>query len=156
MSLLEKMAKYLRWADNRIWHIVSGLSEEEYSKDLGKNIGSLKKRYVHLAEDYLDWYNYWTGNDSEELPDFDSMDRNELFKSIQQSINKFIAMIKNPSINTIQMDGEKKVTISFEEIFFHLVNHATYHRGQIVMALRMLDKDVQMTDYVPYRVQTAS
>ena len=156
MILLEQMAKYLPWADMRIWQIVSELSEEEYSKDLGKNMGSIKRRYVHLAEDYLDWYYDWIGRESKEFPDFNSMARNELFQSIQQSINKFVVMIENPPVKSIQIEKEKKkITITFEEIFFHLVNHATYHRGQIVMALRMLGKDVQMTDYVPHRIQTA-
>ena len=155
MKLLERMAKYLLWADKRIWQIVSELSEDEYSKDLGKNIGSIKRRYVHLAEDYQEWYYDWIGNSSKELPDFSSMGRDELFQSIQQSINRFISMIESPPIESIEIDTDRgKITITFEEIFFHLVNHATYHRGQIVMALRMLDRDVQMTDYVPHRIQT--
>jgi uncharacterized damage-inducible protein DinB len=49
--------------------------------------------------------------------------------------------------------GEAKLRMTFDEILFHLVNHATYHRGQIVMGLRILGKDVVMTDYVPYRRQ---
>ena len=156
MILLERMAKYLQWADMRIWQIVSELSEEEYSRDLGKNMGSIKGRYVHLAEDYLDWYYVWTGGDSKKFPDFNSMARNELLQSIQQSINKFVVMIENPPVKSIQIEeNKKKITVTFEEIFFHLVNHATYHRGQIIMALRTLDRDVQMTDYVPHRIQTA-
>ena len=154
MKLLERMSRYLQWADGQIWNIVSTLSEEEYSKDLGNNIGSIKRRYVHLAEDYLEWYFDWTGKVSEEMPDFNSMERSEIFQSVQQSINKFIAMIEDRSIESIQIDTDKeKITISFEEIFFHLVNHSTYHRGQIVTALRILGKEVQMTDYVPYRIQ---
>jgi uncharacterized damage-inducible protein DinB len=40
-------------------------------------------------------------------------------------------------------------------MIFHLVNHYTYHRGQIVMGPRILVENVQMTDYVPYRLNTS-
>jgi len=154
MELLERMGQYLLWADERIWQIVSELSEEDYSRDLGMNIGSIKKRYVHLAEDYLEWYFDWIGNHSEKMLDFNALGRDEIFHIIQQTINRFIAMIKKPSVELIQIDAEKdKITIAFEEIFFHLVNHATYHRGQIVIGLRILGKEVPMTDYVPHRIQ---
>jgi uncharacterized damage-inducible protein DinB len=49
----------------------------------------------------------------------------------------------------------KIVTIDLDEMIFHLVNHYTYHRGQIVMGLRILGENVQMTDYVPYRLNTS-
>lgn len=156
MALLERMSKYIRWADSKIWDIVASLNENEYSRDLGENIGSIKRRYIHLAEDYREWYYDWIGQDPGEKPDFITMKRDELFKSIQQYTKKFIEMIENRAIESIKINvTRKEITLTFDEIFFHLVNHATYHRGQIVMALRILGKEVQMTDYVPFKIQTA-
>ncbi|GAG55918.1 unnamed protein product, partial [marine sediment metagenome] len=66
----------------------------------------------------------------------------------------FINMIEDRPVNHIEMDTDKeKLRINYEEILFHLVNHATYHRGQIVVGLRTLGKEVVMTDYVPHRIQ---
>jgi uncharacterized damage-inducible protein DinB len=156
MTLLENMNKYLFWADSKIWDIVRNLTEEEYSRDLYDNGGSIKRRYAHLAQDLREWYFDWIGRDYGEVPDFMNMSREEVFKSITEYNQKFANMIKERTVNHLDIDtGEAELRVTFEEIFFHLVNHATYHRGQIVMGLRILGKNVVMTDYVPHRMQTA-
>ena len=40
--------------------------------------------------------------------------------------------------------------LTMEGMVFNIINHATYHRGQIVTLLRCLGKEVPATDYVPY------
>lgn len=150
------MSKYLFWADLTIWNIVQNLTDEEYKRNLYDNGGSIQRRYTHLAEDLWEWYFDWVGQDSGEEPDFMSMSREEVFKSINEYSKMFTDMIETRTVNHLDLDtGEVKLRISFDEILFHLVNHATYHRGQIVMDLRILGKDVVMTDYVPYRIQLA-
>jgi len=154
MTLLENMSAYLFWADSTIWNIVQSLSDEEYSRDLYENGGSIQRRYAHLAEDLREWYFDWIGQTLGEELDFMSMPREVVLKSINEYTKMFTDMVEKRTINYLEMDtGEEKLRITFDEILFHLVNHATYHRGQIVMGLRILGKDVVMTDYVPYRIQ---
>ena len=156
MTLQEKMSKYLFWADSTIWNIVESLTDEEYSRDLYENGGSIQRRYGHLAGDLWEWYFDWIGQDGREEPDFMNMSREEVFKTINKYNSMFSEMIEKRSVDQIEIDTEEaKLPITFDEIFFHLVNHATYHRGQIVMGLRILGKDVVMTDYVPHRIQLA-
>jgi len=49
--------------------------------------------------------------------------------------------------NSHGMDLENKV----KEILFHLVNHATYHRGQLMAELREAGLDAVSTDYIFYK-----
>ena len=154
MTLQNKMGKYLFWADSMIWDIVQNLTDEEYSRDLYENDGSIQRRYTHLAEDLWEWYHDWIGKEGMEEPDFMNMSRDEIFASIKEYSKLFTDMIDERKVNHIDIETrEAKVRITYEEILFHLVNHATYHRGQIVMGLRILGKDVVMTDYVPHRIQ---
>ena len=156
MTLQNKMSKYLFWADSTIWDIVQNLTDEEYSRDLYENGGSIQRRYTHLAQDLWEWYLDWIGQEGMEKPDFTNMSREETFTSIKEYSKLFTNMIEERTVNHIELDtGETKVKIGFDEILFHLVNHATYHRGQIVMGLRILGKDVVMTDYVPHLIQLA-
>lgn len=156
MTFQTKMSKYLFWADATIWDFVQNLTDEEYRRDLYENGGSIQKRYVHLAEDLWEWYHDWIGQEEMEEPDFMNMPREKIFTSIKEYSKLFTDMIEDRSVDHIEIDaGETKIQITFEEILFHLVNHATYHRGQIVMGLRILGKDVEMTDYVPYRMHIA-
>jgi len=152
MNLLERMGQYLIWADKTIWDIVQGLSDEEFDRPLREGSGSIRKRYVHLAQDTWEWYHDWLDKEPEDTPEFDEMSRDALFKFQTEYVNRFLKMIDDRVVDKITFESEERdITIRFDEILFHLVNHAAYHRGQIVMALRLLGKEVQMTDYVPYR-----
>jgi uncharacterized damage-inducible protein DinB len=45
----------------------------------------------------------------------------------------------------------KKYENTIREIITHVINHSTYHRGQIAMELRRLGIDPPPTDYIFYR-----
>jgi uncharacterized damage-inducible protein DinB len=156
MNLLQRMGQYLLWADKTIWELVQRLNKEEFDRPLGERGGSIRKRYIHLAHDTWEWYYDWIDKDPEDEPNFEGMEREVLFGFLTDYIHKFIDMIEDRPVNEITFDSTgKDITIGFEEIFFHLVNHAAYHRGQIAMGLRLLGKEVQMTDYVPHRIAIA-
>ena len=83
------------------------------------------------------------------------MTRNELYQFITDYLKKWQSLIEERTVDEFTDErAGKKVVIKFDEMFFHMVNHFTYHRGQIVMGLKMLGKDVPMTDYIPYRFST--
>lgn len=156
MKLLKKIGHYLVWGDETIWRIVEGLTEEEFSHVFGEGGRSIRQRYVHLAGDVWEWYHDWIGETPSTEPDFEGMSRRELYKHISDYNQMLIEMIENRVVDRFELEvDEKKIEIFFDEFFYHMANHATYHRGQIVMALRMLGKDVPMTDYVPHRIATA-
>lgn len=151
MFLIEKMAAYLTWANNSIWKIVETLSTDEFEQSLAEGAGSIHQRYIHLAEDTWEWFHDWHGGNPQE-PDFYNMPRNELFQFISDYLKKWRKAAEDRFIENFEDERDgKTVVISIDEIYFHLVNHFTYHRGQIAMGLRMLGKEVPMTDYVPHR-----
>lgn len=40
---------------------------------------------------------------------------------------------------------------TFDDMFRHVVNHATYHRGQLATLLRQVGHKAPATDYILYR-----
>jgi uncharacterized damage-inducible protein DinB len=42
-------------------------------------------------------------------------------------------------------------TNSVQEILFHIINHSTYHRGQIMAQLRESGLEAISTDYIFYK-----
>ncbi len=154
MILLERMARYLEWANASIWKIVDTLSDEEFSQSLADGVGSIHGRYIHLAEDAWEWFHDWHSEEPQE-PDFQGMTRNELNQFIIDYLKKWQILIEERTVDKFTDErAGKRVVLEFDEMFFHMVNHFTYHRGQIVMGLKMLGKEVPMTDYVPYRFST--
>lgn len=151
MTLIPKLASYLTWANDAIWRIVEALTDDEFTRPLAEGAGSIRRRYIHLAQDTWEWFHDWHSEEPEK-PDFQSMTRDDLYQFIVSYLKKWQSLIEERTVNQFT---EETVVITFEEIYFHLVNHFTYHRGQIVMGLKMLGKDVIMTDYVPFRFSTA-
>lgn len=154
MTLLVKLSNYLIWANDTIWEIVEDLSDEEFNRTLYETGGSIHRRYVHLAQDTWEWFHDWHGEEPEE-PDFLNMTRKELYQFITDYSEKWISLIEKRTVNEYRDErAGKALILQFDEMFFHVVNHYTYHRGQIVMALKLLGKEVPMTDYVPHRFST--
>ncbi|MFX1482294.1 MAG: DinB family protein [Promethearchaeota archaeon] len=151
MTLLTKLADYMDWANDKIWGIVETLSDNEFSGSPPGTEHSVHSKYIHLAQDTWEWYHDWLGEEPKE-PDFQDMTRGELYEFIKLYTAKWTKLIDDRSMDEIQSERDNKIlTLQFEEMFFHMVNHFTYHRGQIVMFLRLLERDVPMTDYVPHR-----
>ncbi|MFW9807212.1 MAG: DinB family protein [Candidatus Thorarchaeota archaeon] len=151
MTLVKEMVEYLMWANSTIWRVVESLKDDEYERRLADGAGSIRSRYVHLAEDTWEWFNDWHGKSPTE-PDFGMMKGDELYQFIEDYLRKWQTLVEKRTINEfVDERAGKRVSIKFDEIIFHLVNHFTYHRGQIAMGLRILGKEVPMTDYVPYR-----
>ena len=154
IELIERILEYWQWADQSVWDLVQCLSDEEFTKSFEKG-PSIQQRYVHLAEDSWEWYADWTGAEIEEEPDFQAMSREEIFDFISEYNMKWANLLNSDRIKTIEFGKiEKMISITFPEMIFHMNNHATYHRGQIIMTLRMLGKEVHFTDYVPFKLQT--
>jgi uncharacterized damage-inducible protein DinB len=52
-------------------------------------------------------------------------------------------------IEYINIKGEQ-VKAKIRDIFMHMVNHSTYHRGQIASVIRSLNAEPPVTDYITY------
>lgn len=155
MSLVKSIINYTMWANDTIWRITEKLTEEEFSRVFDETGGSIQSRYIHLAEDTWEWYHDWHGEEPEE-PDFLGMSRDKLYRFMMDYVAKWKSLIDTQSVDSFEDERNGKVvTLALNEMIFHLANHHTYHRGQIVMGLRLLGKTVEMTDYVPYRFKTA-
>lgn len=154
MILVENIFGYLTWANSSIWKIVKTLGDDEFKQSLAESAGSIQKRYVHLAEDTWEWFHEWHGEEPQE-PDFHNMTRSELNQFVSDYLRKWRKAIEDRIIDDFSTErAGKTIVITIDEMLFHLVNHFTYHRGQIAMGLKILGKEVPITDYMPYRFST--
>lgn len=156
MSLLKRMGDYTLWADTQIWKIVKGLTDEEFCCTFDDNSGSIRDRYLHIALGHSQWYQRWVGLEQGEV-EIDKMSREDLFKHISHYNGLIIDLIHNNNFDATTVSiGSGDTLLRQDEMIFNIINHASYHRGQIVTLLRMLGKDVGATDYVPYLLETST
>ncbi len=155
MTLTNKIAAYFDWADQTLFDIIQTLTKEEFALPFSTYNRSICSITLHLAEDHWWWYHFLTKKEFEEKPDFEAMSKEELLEFISAYRRKWIDLAKNRPCDTVTVVRENKTfSLSFEELIFHIATHATYHRGQLALALRFLGKSVPFTDYVPYRAVT--
>lgn len=155
MLSLKRMGEYLVWANQVTWDLVSSLTDEEFDRPFDEHVGSIRSRYVHMAEGLHSWIHLWIGEEPEAKPDFKAMKRERLQGELKSLNQRIIGMIQDPVSQEHELETKKgMMSFSFEEFFFNLANHATYHRGQIVKGLRLIGREAVPTDYILYRIDT--
>ena len=144
---LMRMAQYTRWSDRKIFDLM--LSEEIRDEKLIALV-------THLI-DVLDvWLSRMDGTEVTRLAD----DRDSLEKLTDrhEAIHRrLIAAISR--LSPIELEGTCRYTNSEDEVhenrltdlFVHLVNHSTHHRGQIAMDFRTNGIEPPTLDYIHFK-----
>lgn len=150
MSLLLRMGQYMLWADEKIWNIVKTLSDEEFTQTIDEKSGSIRDRYLHMTQGHLLWYYRWIHKKPEEFEP-DTLEREDLFSFLHRINGLIMDLIQGNGLDAAKVPSNSgEIYLTMEEMVFNIINHATYHRGQIATLLRRLGKTVSPTDYVPY------
>jgi uncharacterized damage-inducible protein DinB len=147
------MGQYMLWADMKIWEIVRTLTDEEFSREFDNITGSIQRRYLHMAEGHSQWYLRWINHPLDQT-ELHELNREELFNFLQKYNGLILDLIQGNGYDVVEIPiNEGAILLPMEEMVFNIINHATYHRGQIVTLLRRLGKPVSPTDYMSYLLE---
>jgi len=160
---LETLVEFHYWATGRVLDAVEPLSADEFTRDLGNSFPSVRDTLGHLyAADWI-WCSRWEGEplaalpDPKTFPDLASIrqawDAHE--RRLRGVLKHFGEIGVDQPIEYVR-DGVRWAQ-PFWQSFQHLVNHGTYHRGQVITMLRQLGvTTVPSTDLIAfYREQQA-
>lgn len=137
---------YHYWARDRMLDAVAGLTSDQYTKGLGNSFNSVRDTVVHTYVAEWAWYSRWTGNSPaaapspEHFPDVTSI--RAAWKSQEEKIRLFVHSLGAANqldrvFEYRSLSGEPGKSV-FWHMLQHVVNHASYHRGQITTMLRQL------------------
>jgi uncharacterized damage-inducible protein DinB len=56
---IQLLFEYARWANNRVLQAVSTLSAEEFTRNLGGSLRSVRDTLVHIIGGEWGWLTYW-------------------------------------------------------------------------------------------------
>jgi uncharacterized damage-inducible protein DinB len=77
----------------------------------------------------------------------------KLWDSVLKEQDRFVAALTDEKLQQalgyINFKGEP-MSYPLGDMVHHMVNHSTYHRGQVVFLLRMLGKKPTSTDFLLY------
>ncbi|RZJ49181.1 MAG: DUF1572 domain-containing protein [Flavobacterium sp.] len=138
-----ELANYNNWSDKIIIEWLKQINEEQWEQPITSSFSSVKQTAVHIVSAKKVWIDFWT-----KVPDpvylsteFNGT-KNELIAiwqkasdDLQYFIEKYPEENYQQLIHVLYPNG-KEAKMIFWQTFPHFINHATYHRGQLVTLLR--------------------
>lgn len=147
---------YDRWANRRILDAAERLPHQDFVRDLGSSFGSVRDTLVHVLGAEWVWLRRWQGTSPTGLPPWDLDTTGDLrtrWSEVEGEVQSFVGGL-------VEQDLDRRVAYRntkgepFEstmiQMLRHVVNHSTYHRGQVVTLLRQLGADAPTTDLILY------
>jgi len=162
--------EYDRWANNRTLHAASVLTPEQFTRDLGGSFHSVRDTLLHIISGEWGWLTYWkaSSHSAAFLADLrarrDALFHPDVFPSpaavrlkweeVEQEQTEFVSSVTEEALR--KMLPIRATELSLAHLMQHLVNHSTYHRGQVAMMLRQVGGEPVQTDFHLFLLETAS
>ncbi len=156
--------KYNAWADRRVLEAASALTPEQYTRQMGSSFSSVRDTLAHIYGVEWLWLERFQGRSPSAIPDdatfADIANLKASWAAFEPKLLNFVRGLTQEGLDGVM---EYK-TMKFGQYrnplwqsMLHLVNHGTYHRGQITTMLRQLGAQPILTDLMHfYREQAAA
>jgi len=154
---------YNSWANHRAVEACAAVAPEQFTRDLGSSFRSLRDTLAHIYGAEWIWLERWHGRNptglpsSTDFPDFETTRRR--FVEIDRNLVDYVASL---TAGDLQRVIEIKTTAGAShaqplwQMLQHLVNHGTYHRGQVTTLLRQLGAKAVSTDLIGFYRERAA
>jgi uncharacterized damage-inducible protein DinB len=148
---------YDEWATDRILESVSYLSDGKYHEDLKSSHGGIHGTLVHIYGADVAWLQRWKGSspsalvDAGEIPNLESLKKR--WKTYRIDLGNYLRSLAEDKLTAPLSYKDTKGNNHAEPLYQqlqHRINHASYHRGQIVTMLRQLGAKPLGTDLIAF------
>ena len=157
MNLQDLTTRFLRynlWANERLTSFLTTLDRSLLYTNTGSSFGTIDRTLQHILSGQIYWYaiivegriNQWDSPLRDNAVDDVMSDLVTTSRDLVDAISK---LSEQQLIEPIQASDSKQ---SRYEYILHVVNHGSYHRGQIVTMCRALGvkAEIPVTDYDGY------
>ncbi len=163
LETIAALYRYNSWANELTLDVVSGLTLEQFTRDLRSSYGSIRDTLVHVVWSEWIWFQRWKGESPTtvfspaDFPTAGSL--RERFRTLAAERDAFLADLRAEALLEVveyrNVKGEVWRYPLWQQLH-HVVNHSTYHRGQVVTMLRQLGAEPPATDLLVYCDETTS
>jgi uncharacterized damage-inducible protein DinB len=144
---LRTLVDYHYWARDRLLDAVDRLSSEQLNEDLGNSFPSIRDTLVHLYGADRVWCDRWEREPPRGMPDpVGFPDVPSIRRAWEEQERKVRAVLERLGEQGVGEPIEYKMLTGqvqaqpFWQMLQHLVNHGSYHRGQVTTMLRQLEQ----------------
>jgi uncharacterized damage-inducible protein DinB len=148
---------YNAWANRRALDAAANLTPEQFTKPLGSSFGSVRDTLAHILGAEWIWLERFQGRSPASLPDvsqYSEIDTlRERWTEQEGRLLNFVGKLTQEDLDRVMEYKTLKYGVYRNPLWQsmqHLVNHGTYHRGQITTLLRQLGAQPILTDLMHF------
>ena len=143
---LQTLVDYHYWARDRLFAAIGTLTQEQLTRNLGNSFPSIFDTVVHLyGADWI-WRSRWDGESPTALPASNTFrDLPSVRSAWNEEEGRIRACLERLGPEGVARpiayrgwDGRQQAQ-PFWQMLQHLVNHGSYHRGQVTTMLRQIN-----------------
>jgi uncharacterized damage-inducible protein DinB len=149
--------EYNEWANQRALESAATLVPEHFTKPMSSSFSSVRDTLAHIWGSEWLWSERFQGRSPSSLPEAGQFPDVAALKARwhedQLRLNTFVAGLTQHDLNKVHQYR----TLTFGEYknplwqsMQHMVNHSTYHRGQVATLLRQLHAKPLLTDLIHF------
>lgn len=154
-SLFQTLISYNEWANDRVLTCAEDLTEEQFTRPLESSFPTIRDTLAHLIATEWIWLHRWKGESPTSTPEWINRPTvgvlREQLRDIERERAAYLHTLSAEDlerpIRFVYLSGTEGCH-SLHELLLHLVNHSTYHRGQVTTMLRQVGAAPLSTDMV--------
>lgn len=147
---------YNSWANHRVLDACAPLSAAQIAQNVVSSFSSVRDTLLHIMLAEWLWLERWQGRSpsfpsSEGFPDLASI--RSRWQTIDGDLDAFVQKLSAADLErVVEYKNTKGNAFSnpMRQMLQHVVNHGTYHRGQITTLLRQLGATPVATDLIAF------
>jgi uncharacterized damage-inducible protein DinB len=154
---LRDLVAYSEWATARLVDALRKLPDAARRRRDDSAFGSLHGTFSHLVAAEWIWLERWQGRSPATPPSWvGEASFDELLghlASIEQARRAHLAALSSAELAApiaYRTFNGAEAANPIGELIRHVVNHSTYHRGQVAMRIRQLGDQPPSTDYIAW------
>lgn len=142
---LRVLVDYHYWSRDRMIAAVDAVTPEQFTRDLGSSFRSIRDTVVHIYAAEWAWHSRWQGHsptsllDSRTFPDVAAV--RTAWTELEAKMRGFLQSIDEHGLDRVieykLLNGQPGASPLWQ-MLQHVVNHASYHRGQVTTMLRQI------------------
>ena len=159
---LQTLLDYHYWARDRVLAAADALTAEQLNRELVSSFKSIRETLVHIYAAEWAWCARWNGQGptallaADAFPDVATL--RAKWADLEADVRAVLERMGRQGLDTVMeykmLSGEPRSSV-FWHMLQHVVNHASYHRGQVTTLLRQVGaKPPQAMDLIAfYRIK---
>jgi uncharacterized damage-inducible protein DinB len=155
VDYFRRLFTYTEWANGRMLEVVRGLSDEQFTREIVSSFPTIRDTLGHMVFAEWVWLRRWKGENPTSRPDWTTEPSLETLETKLHEVERErTELVDSLTDDDIQRDfpyrnmAGNPYSAPLGEQMAHVVNHATYHRGQLTTMLRQAGATPPSTDLV--------